>query len=64
MTAGQRLRDDIARALAHAVRDAGRPLEFDERETRTIERAARALASPTILPFSEICCATGGLLAV
>jgi hypothetical protein len=42
MTAGDQLRDDMARALAHAVRDAGRPLEFDERETRTIDSAAAA----------------------
>ena len=42
MTAGDQLRDDMARALAHGVRDAGRPLEFDERETLAIEAAAAA----------------------
>ena len=42
MTAGDQLRADMARALAHAVRDAGRPLEFDERKTRTIDAAAAA----------------------
>jgi acyl-CoA reductase-like NAD-dependent aldehyde dehydrogenase len=42
MTAGDALRDEMASALAHAVREAGRPLQFDERENLTIESAAAA----------------------
>jgi hypothetical protein len=42
MTAGDQLRADMARALEHAAREAGRVLEFDEREARTITAAAAA----------------------
>ncbi|MCV7173076.1 hypothetical protein H7I41_24425 [Mycobacterium manitobense] len=40
-SAGQRLRGDIANALAHAVEQHG-PMEFDELELLTIDRAAMA----------------------
>ncbi len=42
MTAGQQLRDYMARALEHAARGAGRPLQYDEREMHTIDQAAAA----------------------
>lgn len=41
-TPGDQLRADMAAALDHAAAEAGRPLEYDERETRTIEHAAAA----------------------
>ncbi|MDV3130009.1 hypothetical protein M1247_34255 [Mycobacterium sp. 21AC1] len=42
MTPGDQLRADMARAIQHAAAEAGRPLEYDEREARTIEHAAAA----------------------
>lgn len=51
MTAGDQLRADMARALEHAAREAGRVLEFDEREAQTItggggRRSRRSAAGP------------------
>lgn len=47
-TAGQRLRRDIDAALAHAVAAHG-PIEFDEIERLTIDRAAAAADRAEIL---------------
>ena len=42
MTAGQRLRDDLDKALEHASRERGQKLQFDERELFVISMAAAA----------------------
>lgn len=47
-TAGQRLRRDIDAALAHAVKEHG-PIEFDELELLTIDRAVIAADRAEVL---------------
>jgi hypothetical protein len=52
MTAGDQLCDDMARSLAHAVRDAGGPLAFDKRQTLTIEAAAAGGCEQVAAPWA------------
>jgi branched-subunit amino acid aminotransferase/4-amino-4-deoxychorismate lyase len=42
LSAGARLRDDLATALARVSQELGRDLEFDEAERHVIEQAANA----------------------
>lgn len=51
-TAGQKLRRHLDQALADAVADTG-PLEFDEIELMTIDRAAVAAGPVTLGPRAE-----------